>query len=277
MTLVLRYPFNNAVTEDVSPNAHQSQAYEGVTLVDDPEMGKVVAFDGARTAYIMGPQLDAVEQGVERTVSYWVYIDEANSYGFTHATGDYPLAWRGYTRGTSAGSMWILGPGFNVPSLALLESETWYHVCETYDGSRVELHVNGQSHGSKLQNFQVESNNIYLGRPSDSNMHANRFIGRMSDFRVYNVALSREEIQNVYSLGANGVPEIPGKLRLNSIGATSLSLGVEGDPNLEYSVVVGNQVVDSVKSGNTVNINHLEPDTTYVCQLFKPSQNLNIF
>ena len=91
----------------------------------------------------------------------------------------------------------------------------------------------------------------------------------MSDFRVYDYAMSAAEVQETYSVGANGVTlEIPGKIQVSSRGSTSISVLVEGDPNVDYNVVVADQVVDNVKSGDTVIIRELEPNAKYDCELF---------
>ena len=63
--------------------------------------------------------------------------------------------------------------------------------------------------------------------------------------------------------------EIPGTIQLKSLGSTFLSCEVKGDPNVNYEVVVDNQTVDDVKSGDTVNVSGLQPNKSYVCALYK--------
>lgn len=63
--------------------------------------------------------------------------------------------------------------------------------------------------------------------------------------------------------------EIPGTIQLKSLGSTFVSCEVQGDPNVNYKVVVDNQTVDNVKSGDTVNVSGLEPNKSIVCALYK--------
>lgn len=65
------------------------------------------------------------------------------------------------------------------------------------------------------------------------------------------------------------IGEIPGTIQLKSLGSTFVSCEVQGDPNVNYKVVVDNQTVDNVKSGDTVNVSGLEPNKSIVCALYK--------
>lgn len=84
MRIVLRYPFNESLTGDVSANAHQSVAHSDVTLVQDSILGTVAEFDGTATGLIKGPTLTV---GPTRTVSYWIYIHTVQT-SFVHVIGE---------------------------------------------------------------------------------------------------------------------------------------------------------------------------------------------
>lgn len=79
-------------------------------------------------------------------------------------------------------------------------TQTWYHCVFVYDGSSVKLYINGEL--SDMWNgtltAKTPSGNYYLGR--DSRTGATAFYGMLRDFRVYNHALSVEEIYQL-SLG----------------------------------------------------------------------------
>ena len=79
---------------------------------------------------------------------------------------------------------------------------TWYHVCMTYDGSKLCLYVNGQLAAS---NDQVSGPITYHntcpwqigGNPSKTSFGSNDFIGKINDFRMYDHALSAKEVEEI--------------------------------------------------------------------------------
>lgn len=267
---VLRYPFNESVSEDVSPNAHQSQAYEGVTLVDDPTMGTVAEFDGTSASYMVGPTLPV---STRRAASYWIYVHTWD-YAFIYGIGAYHFSYWG-GRVDNASRM-LIRVGFGVNSTHMYTSELelgkWYHICDMYDGKTVWRYINGElTDSDTTAGPKLDPNDLfYVGvNAKFKNSNNYHFHGRLSDLRVYNSTLYLEEINSLYLLGPNSEPEIPGTIQMKWAGSTSLSLEVEGDPNVDYRVVVADQVVDNVKSGDTVNIHDLESNATYDCDLFK--------
>ena len=146
---------------------------------------------------------------------------------------------------------------------------TWIHVCETYDGSTVSQYFNGELVNYRNLSFRNETYPLYLGMNQQYTGKYN-LNGRLSDFRVYDYGLSPADVQEIYSVGANKVrEEIPGTIQVSSRGSKTISILVEGDPNEDYNVVVADQIVNNVKSGDTVNIRDLEPNTNYNCELYK--------
>lgn len=265
MSLLLRYPLNGTDNDVIPENTAQPQYASGVTLVDDEVLGKVAQFDGTSTAYVLGPTLTF--ETTARTVSYWLYAN-SDDISFAHGSGRWwqtAMSW-----GTIVDYRGLRFGMHTEHIISAIPTREWIHVCETYDGSTMSQYFDGNLVNSLNASFSNAPLPLYLGM-NEAYKGLYNLDGRMSDFRVYDYALSAAEVQKTYSVGANVVAavEIPGTMQVSSRGSTSISILVEGDPNVDYNVVVADQVVDNVKSGDTVIIRDLEPSADYDCQLFK--------
>ncbi len=74
------------------------------------------------------------------------------------------------------------------------DGNTWVHVAATYDGSNIKVYINGTLDNSKTVSFAIGSNstNLGIGAQPDG---VYPFQGMIDDARVYNRALSLEEVQ----------------------------------------------------------------------------------
>ena len=80
---------------------------------------------------------------------------------------------------------------------------TWHHVVATYDGSTTyNLYVDGRfvKTGAMTTNT-VLGGNFYIGRslPGDADRSFN---GQIDDVRIYNYALTKQQIQQVFNQGS---------------------------------------------------------------------------
>ena len=73
---------------------------------------------------------------------------------------------------------------------------TWMHVAATYDGTTIRLYINGIEEGSMAASIPILTNNLPLsiGAQSDGTAASRFFQGTLDQVRVYNRALSAEEI-----------------------------------------------------------------------------------
>ena len=259
-SLVLRYPFDKSAGQDVSKNQHQS-VVSGVRLVEDSERGMVAKFQGR--AYIKGPQLPAMKGSSRRTIVYWCNM-APNRTMYIHSTGRFSP----WSCSTLSGKLRLVSNRVSQTATNKISSDRWYHVCETYDGKKVSLYIDGKLERSNWHTVKTDDDNIYLGRRSHSSSFS--FQGKLSDFRVFDDSMSASKVRNLYRAD-NRPKEIPGKLRLKSLGSTALSCSVEGDPKVRYRVVVDDEVIDDVKTGDTVHFEQLTPGTSYSCKLYKVS------
>jgi hypothetical protein len=83
-------------------------------------------------------------------------------------------------------------------SSSLFQKDVWYHLVFTYDGSYRKAYLNGElkAAGSTTRNIDITANPVYIGR------HGTQyFSGLIDEVRIYNRALSPEEIRFHYSRG----------------------------------------------------------------------------
>lgn len=264
MSLVLRYPFDG-VTDNVTPaNTAQPVYGSGVRMVDNEVFGNVAQFDGGSNAYVTGPSFT---HNTASSVCYW--INARSKTQFVHGVGPWGRNDTGSRSSiiTSQGNIrFTLNREFVQTSL----SDSWTHVCEIYDGSNQMVYVDGVlKKTQKIPAFVPKKYILYVGK--NETFRNLTYAGKMSDFRIYDYALDAGVINKLYSDGANyeQKTEIRGTLVVKSKGSTHISLLVEGDPNVDYHVVVADQVVYNVKTGDTVTVRELKPKTNYDCELFK--------
>ncbi len=77
-----------------------------------------------------------------------------------------------------------------------LDSDTWYHVAATYDGSTMRLYLDGNIVGSKSKSGLIDSNpniDAWIGKNPGSNNRA--WEGLIDEVRIWNVARNQAEIQ----------------------------------------------------------------------------------
>jgi hypothetical protein len=76
----------------------------------------------------------------------------------------------------------------------------WNHIAGTWDGTDMKIYINGQFDASTSFSGLLnkgEPNNAYLGR--SENVDPGYFEGRLDDARIYNRALSEEEISALFN------------------------------------------------------------------------------
>ncbi len=83
----------------------------------------------------------------------------------------------------------------------LVEQDRWYLVVATYNGSQMELYINGEKEYSKSASGQLQPSDeqpLYIGcaDPSSTN-NARYFTGYIDEVQIYNRALSESEVRSL--------------------------------------------------------------------------------
>lgn len=165
-------------------------------------IGDGAYFDGAS-----GTRLDStlpLPYGNDpRSVSFWIYYigTSGNTSGW-----QYMIAWGVF--GTSqlyavalTGNKLALGCfNSNYESSIEVTKNTWHHVVYTYDGNNNhQMYLDGQPKASfTLNTLNTQQGEITLGYNSQ---YGEYFNGNLKDYKIYNRALTQEEVETLYNKG----------------------------------------------------------------------------
>jgi hypothetical protein len=219
-------------TQDTSGNGNTGQLVNFSTTTS-PVAGKVggaLQFNGLNGYIALGNpaslnNIDA-QGGGGMTLSAWIYPRSQGQYGRAG------LFYKGTSDGVSTtNGVWALNvpsSSYAIKSFEFLKSfdstildvrstanvitlNRWQHVVMTWDGSasaaNVHFYVNGVQTGTSFQQNGVgnkvsdAANAANLGGFSNSAV----FDGKLDDVRVYNRALSAQEVQQLYTTGTANI------------------------------------------------------------------------
>lgn len=158
-------------------------------------------FDGATDTYVNVPH-DADFNVNAITISAWVRLAD---YGQDNGAGI-------ICKGTGGGEVWCIdvyegayrffsssGLAGSVTATSGLSTE-WTHIVATYDGSHRRMYINGRLESSSSEPGTLGTNNheISIGCRQESSADYDLcFNGRIDDVRIYDGALSSEEIADL--------------------------------------------------------------------------------
>ncbi|HTL56955.1 MAG TPA: LamG domain-containing protein [Candidatus Limnocylindrales bacterium] len=84
----------------------------------------------------------------------------------------------------------------------VIQTNTWYHIAMTYDGTAVKLYVDGELDGSVTANGPINSITDSLVIGSEGSGYF--FIGLMDEIAIYDRALTATEIKAIYAADSGG-------------------------------------------------------------------------
>lgn len=244
-----------------------------------PIGGTALFFNGAeRVSVSDSPSLN-MTAGI--SIGAWVKAENwnANSVILSKGTG---VAYQYLLQAASGYLMFNLNGGFPAPielTTPLPSAGAWHHVAGTFDGSKIALYLDGTvvtqrvATGSIVSSTNQLNIGAILGPPNPYGF----FTGAIGDVRIYNRALTSQEIQFLaspplitnqpqhafslpggsatFSVGARGQPPLYYQWRFNAtnlVTETNFTLIISNVQPANvgiYSVVVSN-AVGSVTSSN---------------------------
>jgi len=220
--LVAYYPFNGDANDE-SVNANDGTVYGGATLAIDrfENTDASYSFDG-NDDYIMLPRTSTLSPS-EFTLSTWVLLSSYNiSYtncGYvvysTYNTVDYGglifyISDTGKTSIRLHNGIRYGGENGNrdLKGDQIISLNQWTHIAATFNGSELKTYLNGNNDGYKLLDneylYLAYSDSGYgspkIGKSSwtSENYLENSFHGKIDDIRIYNRALSENEVMELY-------------------------------------------------------------------------------
>jgi beta-lactamase regulating signal transducer with metallopeptidase domain len=211
-----------------------------------PSAGKIggaLLFDGFDDYVDCGndSSLDITEQ---ITLAAWVKMNDAGNSQFQPfiTKGDYTYAIKHHSRNVI--EFVIYDDGFwQVAHFPIDGSfnDVWHHVAGTYDGRKLKLYVDGKLEATTAYTGSIASSAYNLNIASNSEARGRFYNGAIDDLRIYDYALSEEEIEKLCRVKAikphpsndttTGLTEMPELSWVPAIGATSNRVygGVEPD------------------------------------------------
>jgi len=235
--LIAYYPFNgNAIDESGHGN---DGIVNGATLTSDRfgNSNSAYSFDGVND-YVKFSATKMPQK--DRTVTFWLYTSDVSSnrlmfgYGGNNDSPQYS-SFTIYFVSADKRSIEVHRhyPGGNfinyVASSPMIDE--WYHLAFTTDSNGSNLYINGQlvlSNNTVISTYVTGKDGFIGAIPTGSGIgpyidsRYPFFKGKLDDIRIYNFALTGEEIASIYSgVGLNKPPV------LDSIGNKT---GQEGQP-----------------------------------------------
>ena len=139
---------------------------------------------------------------------------------------------------------------------------TWKHIVHLYDGTRVKAYLDGQEVLNKLRDGLDTQSRIPLSfgyfDQNRSGWYANNFVGLMDDFRVYDIALTQPEIDQLYGNGSGDVAIVP------IISTSPVIEGTSGEGSLSFTRGGNPFPASSIDSSHfTVTNGSIVPESIY--------------
>jgi hypothetical protein len=89
------------------------------------------------------------------------------------------------------------------PAASAWDLDTWYHIVGTYNGSQLELYINGVSVGTVAQTLDTNTEFDHVGIGIDtwwSGTFHYLCDGRVDEVKLYDYALSPSDVSALHSL-----------------------------------------------------------------------------
>jgi len=165
-------------------------------------LGGALEFDGDNDYVDCGNNESLQITGREISLASWVKWDSADGYS---AIAVKTSSWRWadgyglYAHSDNTVNFYVTRYSTNRASATFTADGQWHHVVGTYDGSNVRIWVDGvegtpDSYSGSITNA---NNSLEIGRGADNFYN---FKGALDDVRIYNRALSAEEIEGLANI-----------------------------------------------------------------------------
>ena len=222
-SLVAHYTFDNITGVKVpDKSGNGNSAIRSGTKVVPGKIGNGLQFDG-KSDYVVSGAFDVV--GSEITLSAWIKVNDFGIHDariISKATGsaEQDHYWMLSTI-ESNGSKLRFRLKANGQTATLIGTRNvpvgkWVHVMASYDGLSMRLYLDGKESGSMSKTGDISANPAAAIRVGDNpKTSARNFDGVIDDVRIYNQALSAEEISDTTG-GTTPVPQPQSELKCST-------------------------------------------------------------
>ncbi len=241
--LVANYPFNGN-TNDQTSNANNGTIIGGVSLTTDRfgRTDSAYSFDGS--GHITIPDAISLKPASAVSTCAWVFLTDTSTWPQVVSKRYDTILdpWTSYGLGTNnwgTNTAWSFGVSNGTPGSLVFSDEAtgillnqWVFLVGTYDGTYVNLYVNG-----KLVRKEAQTGAIgYSTLPLTIGMAVSgqNFNGKIDDVLIYNRALDPCEIHEIYNI------DLAGSLDLGEV-VTNASCFGDNDGAIDLSISGGSE------------------------------------
>jgi hypothetical protein len=204
---------------DSSGNGNNGTLMNG-TAWSTGKYGSALTFNGV-DSYVEMPN-SSILNNANFTIEAWIYLAadvENNTQArivskqqTTRKSCSFDIFGKGYGGSTANQLLLSIGTGttwINFLSTTHLSNQTWYHVAGTHEGTTSKIYIDGHLDKNGTTSTQITDNagvlTIGCQKMTEGFTDAAYFFnGTIDEVRIYNRALSQEEIQ-----GDMAIPELP--------------------------------------------------------------------
>jgi len=206
-TLVLCLSFDDETTTDLSVYNNQCEPKGSISFTDG-KFGKAIQFEPG--SYVEIPTSDSLNPDLfkgEFTIAMWIKptmtgdtwehlwrsrpVQSGHNTLFINVNGT--VSWRGMVGGN-----WTV---LCETGAGTVKADEWTHVAVVSDKSNFIIYVNGEE--AAKSKFQETDGNIQTYFLANDGISAERYAGAMDEVRVWNRALSKDEIVDTMNKGAS--------------------------------------------------------------------------
>jgi hypothetical protein len=195
---------SGGLASDSSPY-HNDGQISGVTQVSG-RIGTALEFDGA-SGYVEAGDSASLDLQSQVSITAWIYPVSVNSWdrivAKSHSSSGYPYTMYGLLFDDAGHARLEIASGGTqnaVNGNAIIPLNTWSFVAGIYDGEAFRVYVDGVLENSVALSGLIDTNDMSLsiGR---SGFDRHYFDGMIDEVRVYNRALSQQEVTQLHENG----------------------------------------------------------------------------
>ncbi|HOI35856.1 MAG: LamG-like jellyroll fold domain-containing protein [Sedimentisphaerales bacterium] len=194
--LMVHYTFDGNF-QDSSGNGYDGEALDNVAIDDDPVRGKVARFDGDWDAV----DVPSIGTSNEITIAMWVYMEDPSQEFNSCFNGN---GWKDGALHFKVERSLVIGHLFGLTKAVgttVLPAKQWHHLVCTLSTTDTAVWLNGYLEASVAHPADLETApTVTVGGGAlgvwipDSGMIERELTGKIDDVRIYNRALTQEEI-----------------------------------------------------------------------------------
>jgi len=208
--LVLNLMFNEnggTTAQSASKYMNTGTLYNGSTWVsgDNAIFGSALKFDGVND-YVNVPYSSSLAITGAITVEFWAKTNSVATWQapISKTYDDYGTDWAVFIPASNYFQAYFLIDGVNKTAYSpAIAAGTWYHVVAVYDGAELAVYLNGVKGTPTSATGALSATadrGVFVGRRSI--VYPNWFNGTIDEVRIYNRALTADEIEQHYILGS---------------------------------------------------------------------------